>query len=253
MKQLITILMTLTFLFAVSCGGGTGDTGSRKERTKNEPDTGYTGVKNYIKNDIKVKEVEFKNGVRSGLTRTFYKGGVTEQEIMYRDGVKNGEAKWYYPDGKLFRVTPYLNDTISGSQIQYYKSGRIKAKLDYVDGKRMPGLEEYSMNGTRVTSYPSVRFRIVDEYRERGTYKIFIEMSDMAENANYYRGDFTNGLVDLSVCKPLLQTATTGYLDLKKKEGHSADSVVIIAAYLTGHGNRLYYRYAVPLPYKDLD
>ncbi|MCK7539322.1 MAG: hypothetical protein MZV63_54640 [Marinilabiliales bacterium] len=83
-----------------------------------------------------------------------------EQEIHVRDGKKNGEARWYYPDSKLFRVTPYVNDTIHGSQIQYYKSGRVKAKLDYVDGKRLPGLEEYTMSGEKVTGYPVIRYRM---------------------------------------------------------------------------------------------
>ncbi len=91
---------------------------------------------------------------------------------MYVNGQKNGEAKWYYTDGKLFRVTPYVNDTISGSQIQYYKSGRVKAKLDYVDGRRLPGLEEFDMNGQKITGYPSVQYRIEDQYKEKGCLQV---------------------------------------------------------------------------------
>jgi hypothetical protein len=245
--------MTLTLVIAASCGGGTGDGSGRRAASRHEPDTGYTGTKSYFKGDVKVREVTFENGIRSGLTRTFYAGGVTEQEIMYSEGKKNGEAKWFYPDGKLFRITPYLNDTISGSQIQYYKNGRIKAKLDYTDGKRHPGLEEYTMSGSRVTDYPAVTYRALDEYNERGIYKLFIEMTDKSEQVNYYRGDFTDGLVDLTICQPLLQTASTGYLDLKKTEAHNSDSVVVIAALLTNYGNRLYYRLAIALPYKDLN
>jgi hypothetical protein len=251
MKNLISIFMMLTFVLAVSCGGGKGDQGTRK--SKHEPDTGYTGMRYYIKDDIKIKEAEYKNGVRSGMTRTFYKGGRVEQEIPYADGKKNGEAKWFYPDGKLFRITPYVNDTISGSQIQYYKSGRIKARLEYVDGKRLPGLEEYTMDGKKVNNYPSISYRASDQYSERGIYKLFIEMSDKSENVRYYRGDFTDGLVDMNALVPLMQTATTGYLDLKKSEGHMADSVFVVAGYLTSFGNRLYYRMAIPLPYKDLN
>lgn len=243
--------MMLAFIIAVSCSGGKSE--QRERKSGHEQDTGYTGTRSYMKNDVKIKEVAFRNGVRSGLTRTFYKGGMIEQEILYVDGMKNGEAKWYYPDGKLFRTTPYVNDTISGSQIQYYKNGRIKARLDYVDGKRVPGLAEYMMDGTKVDNYPSIRYRADDQYQLKGVYKLFIEMSDLSENVKYYRGDFTDGLVDMNLLVPLLQTATTGYLDLKKTDGHIADSVVVVASYLTGFGNRLYYRLAVPLPYKDLN
>jgi len=84
-------------------------------------------------------------------------------------------------------------------------------------------------------------------------YKVFVEMADMAENVKYYRGDFVNGLVDMDSLLPMLQTATTGYLDLQKTQGHKADSVVVVASYLTPFGNRLYYRLPIPLPYKDLN
>lgn len=250
MKNLISGILMLAFVLAVSCSGGRSDQGGKP---KHERDTGYTGTRSYIKNDVKFKEVEFKNGVRQGMTRTFYKGGMLEQEIPYVDGRKNGAAKWYYPDGKLFRTTPYVNDTISGSQVQYYKNGNVKAKLDYVDGKRVPGVEEYMMDGKKVDNYPSLKYRVSDQYEARGVYKLFIEMSDLSENVKYYRGDLTDGLVDMNVLVPLMQTATTGYLDLKKTEGHQADSVSVVASYLTGFGNRLYYRLAIPLPYKDLN
>ena len=253
MNQLTTIAIALIMIITASCGGGTGDAGGGKKKSGHEADTGYTGTRNYTKNDVIVKEVEFRNGVREGLTRTFYQGGVVEQEIPYSGGKKNGEARWYYPDSKLFRITPYVNDTIHGSQIQYYKSGRVKAKLDYMNGKRLPGLEEYNMNGEKVTSYPEIVYNANDRYKERGMYKLFIEMTDLSENVKYYRGDLVDGLVDLDSVTPLLQTTTTGYLDLQKKEGHHADSVVVLASYLTGYGNRLYYRLAIPLPYKDLN
>jgi hypothetical protein len=251
MKNLAAIAGIIIMILTVSCGGGTGESGGRKKEG-HVPDTGFTGVRNYIKDNIKMKEVEFRNGVRQGMTRTFYKGGVIEQEIPYVDGKKNGEARWYYPDSKLFRVTPYVNDTIHGSQIQYYKSGRVKAKLDYVDGKRLPGIEEYNMNGEKVTSYPGIKYIVNDRYDERGLYKIFIEMSDKSENVKYFRGDLVDGLVDMDSLKPMLQTATTGYLDLQKTPGQNADSIAVIASYLTPFGNRLYYRLSIPLPYKDL-
>ncbi len=253
MNKLTSIGITLIILITASCGGGTGDAGGGRKKAGHVADTGYTGVRSYIRDDVKVREVEFKNGIREGLTRTFYKGGVIEQEIPYAGGKKNGEARWYYPDSKLFRVTPYVNDTIHGAQVQYYKSGRVKAKLDYMNGKRLPGLEEYNMNGEKVTGYPGIVFRTNDRYEERGMFKLFIEMTDLSENVKYYRGDLVDGLVDLDSVKPLLQTATTGYLDLLKTQGHHADSVVVIAAYLTGYGNRLYYRLAIPLKYKDLN
>jgi antitoxin component YwqK of YwqJK toxin-antitoxin module len=254
MKPVVTFFMTIMILVAFSCtGGSSGDGSERKSKARHAADTGFTGTRSYTKGGLIVKEVRYSNGIREGLTKTFYRGGATEQEIMYSDNARNGEAKWFYPDGKLFRVTPYENDTINGAQVQYYKNGNIKARINYINGIRVPQLEEFAMSGAKITDYPTVTYRVNDIYNSKGVYKVFIEMSDLTENVKYYRGDFVDGLVDLSVCNPLLQTATTGYLDLKKSEGTSADSVTVIAAYLTGYGNRIYYRLAIPLPYKDLN
>jgi antitoxin component YwqK of YwqJK toxin-antitoxin module len=253
MKQLTASAVVIILVLISACSGRTDREGTGRNKVSHVPDTGYTGVKNYIKDNIKLREVYYRNGVREGMTRTFYKGGALEQEIPYSADRKNGEAKWYYPDGKLFRLTPYLNDTIHGEQVQYYKSGRVKAILKYSDGKRLPGIEEYLMSGEKVSDYPELRYRVNDRYDERGLYKIFIEFSDMAENGKFYRGDYAGGLVDIDSLDLLLQTATTGYLDLQKTPGHRADSVVVVASYLTRFGNRLFYRLAIPLPYKDLN
>ena len=94
---------------------------------------------------------------------------------------------------KLFRTTPYENDTINGNQIQYYKNGKVKARIQYKEGKRYPEIDEYEMNGTKVVGYPHMVYRVNDLLNEKGVYKVFIEMSDMAEGAIYYRGDFVNG------------------------------------------------------------
>lgn len=254
MKKTAFLLFIIVTFVTFSCSQGNTGAGKQESKSKShQADTGYTGIEVYKSGDVKIKEVEFKNGIRSGITRTYYKGGMLEQEILYKDGVRNGDAKWFYPDGNLFRTTPYQNDTINGPQLQYYKSGRVKARITYVEGKRIPRLDEYEMDGTKVIGYPHLVFRVNDTYKEKGVYKVFIEMSNLAHDVKYYRGDFVNGLVDLTVCKPLLQTATTGYLDLKKTEGVSADSAIVIGAYLTPYGNRLYSRIAIPLPYKDLN
>jgi hypothetical protein len=39
------------------------------------PDTGYTGIKQYMSGKTLVKLVTFKNGVREGLMKSFYQTG----------------------------------------------------------------------------------------------------------------------------------------------------------------------------------
>ena len=216
MKQLFTLISIVAIFATFSCTQGKPGNASENKKRSHQADTGFTGIEVYKKDNVKRKEVEYKNGVKEGITRIYYKGGMVEMDIPYSGGVKNGIAKWYYTDGELFRTTPYENDTINGDQIQYYKNDKVKARISYKHGKRVPEIHEYEMNGAKIVDYPHLVYRVNDLYKEKGVYKIYIEMSNMAEDAVYYRGDFVNGLLDLKVCEKLLQTSTTGYLDLKR-------------------------------------
>jgi antitoxin component YwqK of YwqJK toxin-antitoxin module len=251
----IFCLLTVIGIFAVfSCSNGGGNTSATaNNKRSHQADTGFTGVENYKVNGVVKKTVSYKNGVKDGLTKTYFNAAAVDQEIPYVDGKKNGISKGYYIDGFLFRTTPYENDTINGEQIQYYKSGKVRARMKYDQGKRYPGLDEYEMDGTKISNYPKLVYHINDNYKEKGSIKILVEMSDMSEGTKYYRGKLTNGMVNLDACKPLLQSATTGYVDMRKTAGVSADSVHIIGAYLTKLGNRYFMQIAIPLPYKDLN
>jgi|WetSurMetagenome_2_1015567.scaffolds.fasta_scaffold69087_3 hypothetical protein len=253
MKQFLSFLSIVSVLAAFSCSQGGGSTkGTVSNRKSHQADTGYTGIEVYKKGGIKAKEVEYKNGIKDGMTKTYYPGLILEQEIPYVNGKKNGIAKWYYTDGYVFRTTPYENDTINGEQLQYYKSKKVKARIKYINGLRFPKVDEYNMDGTKITNYPKLVYRINDNYKDKGSIKIFVEMSDNSEEVKFYRGDFVKGLLDLNACIPLMQTSTTGYVDLKKTIGASLDSVHVIGSYLTPFGNRYYSRLSIPLPYKDL-
>jgi hypothetical protein len=255
MKQLLTTFAIIAVFAAFSCSrGNSGSGGTASNRKSHQPDTGYTGIEVYKNADktVILKEIQYKNGIKEGITKTYYPAGMIEQEIPYVGGKRDGDAIWYYPDGKIFRKTPYENDTINGDQVQYYKNDKVRARIKYIEGKRIPKVEEYLSDGTKKVDYPKIVYRINDSYKDKGSIKIFVEMSDNSEGTNFYRGDFVNGLVDLNACKPLLQTATTGYVDLKKTIGVSNDSVVVISGYLTPFGNRYFSRLAIPLPYKDL-
>lgn len=253
MRQLALLSAVVIIAIASGCGGNTGGDPAVGKKRHQEADTGFTGTRTMVRNNVKMKEITYKNGIREGMTRTYTKGGLLEQEIPYSGDKRNGDARWYYPEGQVFRLTPFVNDTIHGDQIQYYKNGNVRARITFIENNRKPGIEEYTMNGEKITNYPEITYRVVDDYAERGLYKIFVEMDDLSENVKYYRGDYVNGLVVMDSLKPTLQTATTGYLDLRKSEKPGADSAVVIASYLTPSGNRLYYRIAIPLPYKDLN
>jgi hypothetical protein len=51
MKQFTLLTAAIIMILASACGGGAGQEGSGRKKDVQVPDTGYTGVKNYIRDE----------------------------------------------------------------------------------------------------------------------------------------------------------------------------------------------------------
>jgi len=251
-----TLLFVLFLIIFEGCIGK----GSRKKDSKNEndtvtvPDTGYTGITQYMNEGRVLKEVTFKNGVRHGLTKTYYAGGQLYQTFWYENGLRQDSGRWYQQDGgQLFRSTPYKNDTIDGIQKQYYRTGKLRAKIGYVKGLRTPFLEEYTNTGKLDISYPEIVANVGDEYNTAGRFRVILEMSDKDKKAKFYRGEFTDGRFDTTKCQPIRTVDGTGTLILRKTGSVKPGYVGIIGSVITKYGNRYLTYKRIELPYNDLN
>ena len=256
MKTFSVSLFLISFLFLFfSCN--VKDPGNKDSQSGNDnvniPDTGYTGIKQYMSGKYLVSEVTFKNGVMAGLKKTFYQSGKLRQTSWYENGLREDSSKWFYQEGQLFRSTPYKRDTMDGIQIQYYRNGRIKAKLNYKKGLRTPYLEEYKKTGELVKDYPELIVATKDNYQANGNYRISLSLSDKSTKVKFYRGDFTEGVFDTTRCSSIKSINGTGTLNLKKSGNPKADNVGVIAVILTNYGNNNLVYKKVVLPYSDLN
>ncbi|TFG41158.1 MAG: hypothetical protein E4H43_04720 [Bacteroidia bacterium] len=256
MRNAISSIMILLILLIVAGCAGKGSSKKGTDELPDTlaiPDTGFTGIKKYSSNDLLIKEITFKNGVRQGEMKTYYQGGQLYHTIWYENGLREDSAKWYQLDGKLFRSTPYRHDTIDGIQIQYYRNGTKRARLYYSKGLRSsPFLEEYTQNGKLIASYPEIIYSISDNYRTNGKVRINLDLTDKTRKVNFYLGEFTNGVFDTAHLKIIPSFNGKTYLDLKKSGTPQADYVGIIGAILTDFGNRYLTYKKIDLPYKDL-
>jgi len=226
-----SVLAIIFSLLITACNGKRTTTKGDSQNltdTTTIPDTGYTGIKQYMSGRTLVKEVTFKNGIRED------------------------SAKWYYQEGQVFRSTPYKHDTIDGTQIQYYRNGRIKAKLGYIKGFRTPYLEEFNTAGKLVGGYPDMNVTVNDECKTKGVYRISLELTDKSTKVKYFKGDFTNGIFDTVHCKKINTIKGVGHLDLKKTGSPTSGSVGVIAQILTNFGNNHLIYKKIELPYNDL-
>jgi hypothetical protein len=250
-----SLLLILSMLLISGC---TGKGSAKKEaQTGNDtvsvPDTGFTGIKQFMSGKSVVMEVTFKNGVREGLMKTFYTDGRLRQTFWYKNGLREDSSRWYFPEGQLFRTTPYKKDTIDGVQMQYYRNGKLKARLGYIKGLRTPFLEEYTMEGKLITGYPELIVSTRDEYQSKGIYRISLKLSDRNTKVRFYRGDIKDGVIDTARYETIRIINGTGNLDLKKTGAPKAGYIGVIAEILTNFGNNLVVYKKIDLPYKDLN
>lgn len=256
MKRIAGLLIIIFSLILVS---GCSDKGSKKKElqqltdTISVPDTGFTGIKQFMSNKRLISEVTFQNGVRNGLMKSFYASGKLRQTFWYENGLREDSARWYYEEGQVFRSTPYINDTVDGIQVQYYRNGRIKARLGYKKGRRTPFLEEFNMDGKLAGGYPEIIVTVKDEYNTKGLYNITLQLSDKSERVKYYRGEFINNVFDTTQYKTIKTVQGTGNLSLRKSGSATSDYVGVIAEILTNYGNKNLVYKKIGLPYNDLN
>ena len=250
--QPLIFFVMIVFLAAGCKGGGPGKKARVENDTISVPDTGFTGIKQYMSGNRIVKEITFKNGVREGLTKTFYPGGQLYQTFWYENGLRQDSGRYFFVEGQLFRSTPYKNDTIDGIQIQYYRAGRVKARLGYDKGFRTTFFEEYTTNGKLFKDYPEIVATINDQYQTKGLYTINLELSDKSTKVKFNRGEFVNNRFDTTYVKPINTVNGKAKIDLKKTGGEGEKYVGVIGEILTPYGNRYLSYKKIDLPYNDL-
>jgi hypothetical protein len=250
-----SLIIFLSIFFIAGCRGkvGPGKTSTTENDTISVPDTGFTGISQYMNGTRIVKEITFKNGVKQGLMKTYYISGKVRQTFWYEKGLRQDSSRWYFEEGQLFRTTPYKNDTIDGIQKQYYRTGRLKAKIGYSKGLRTPYLEEFTPEGKVIGGYPQVVVDTRDEYKSKGLYKITVKLSDKSARVRYYRGDFSGGVFDTAHCEKIKTVNGVCNLDLRKTGSTAKNYTGIIAVILTNFGNNLLVFKKIDLPYNDLN
>lgn len=247
------LLIILSLSILTGCRGRSVNESPSTDTVLSVPDTGFTGIQKGMSGRYTVNEVTLKNGVREGLTKTFYQSGRLRSEKWYRNGLLQDSVIWYYEEGQVFRISPYKNDTIDGIQKQYYRTGQLKARIGYKKGFRTPLLEEFTREGKMITGYPEVIVNTRDEYKTKGIYTITVELSDKKRDVSFYRGDFMNGVYDTTKFTRLKTVNKIGQLTLKKTPSADNDHAGIISEILTNFGNRMLVYKRIELPYKDLN
>ncbi|MDX1799092.1 MAG: hypothetical protein R3255_10620 [Candidatus Lokiarchaeia archaeon] len=81
----------------------------------------------------------YKNGLKNGQWKQYYKNGKVEAEGVYKDGNFDGFVKWYYENGVLQTQGFYRHAVKNGYWKSFESDGTLKSKVYYLNGKELKG------------------------------------------------------------------------------------------------------------------
>ena len=193
--------------------------------------------------DNNTEEIECKDGIFNGFTRTYNSQGVLVSEGSYLNGKLNGIQTLYYDDGKVNSTTNYVNGNKEGAEASYNEDGStggytinnepgLSRQVYYQDPEYFLVLnhDEFSLEnqnylcthqGERGESYTCLNNVINGEYIE------YLGDGTISKKINYKNGVLDGIFEDYSSGKPDAHLEfKDGKLD-GKAEGYDTDSGVL--------------------------
>ncbi len=217
---------------------------------KNQADmNAKDGVITSYKDGYLYTKLSMKNGKKNGVAKKFYKNGKVNTEINYENNVKVGSSKWFYTNGKLYRETPYKNGKIHGIQIKYHKNGLLKARIPYDNGNRKIGLIEKSLYGNDVKSYPSIKYKLIDERSTNKKITIILNLSNNSKNVMFYEGRLKDSIFNPDKFNKIITKNGKGTLYFIEESNFNGKKTInIIGIYKTKLGNKKILQRVLKLP-----
>lgn len=94
------------------------------------------GIWIYVVGDNR-DEIEYIDGLRNGLFKSYYKDITISYEGKYVDDLPNGEHKWYWVNGKIKKQGKYVMGRKNGDWKKYDLEGNPIITISYKNGKEV--------------------------------------------------------------------------------------------------------------------
>lgn len=108
------------------------------------------GPERIIANNMLREEIQFVNGKRNGIYKTYSSEG-SWQEVPYKNDKKEGEAKIFSPEKVLIESTVFANDKRNGMYKKFSLTGRLISAENYKDDQK-DGIARYFDNKGKLSS-----------------------------------------------------------------------------------------------------
>jgi len=182
-----------------------------------------------------VNEVDDLNRVH-GIRVTYYADGKTVySKTTCVHGIKNGPFIRYYRNGQVFEHSNNLDGKKHGPVRKYYMNGQLAAEFEVNHGIVLPGLKEYTRDGSRVESYPEIRFKEENHLDTHQRIDLIMYCAHQGRGVKYYLLESSEKPDDRIY---LISENGSASLQYYVKQGESIDlDIGIIAEIPTELGN----------------
>ncbi len=98
-------------------------------------------------NNRKVSEEEYSEGIKHGISQTFYDSGEVLDETEWRNGKQEGSYRAFFKNGKPYMQCKYSNGKRNGLCLSYFSNGRVEMEAGYKDNLRHGAWKYSDENG----------------------------------------------------------------------------------------------------------
>lgn len=108
---------------------------------------------------------------KDGVKTVYFPGSlIVEQTIEYKDGVRNGMFREFYRNGQIKLQQFYVGDTLTDSSLSYYANGKLKSLQYLKHGKREGSWRKYNEEGN-VVEEMQYKDNLLDGFATKYTYR----------------------------------------------------------------------------------
>jgi len=173
-----------------------------------------------------------------GEAKKYYENGQLKSLITYDHGVIQ-HAKQYHQNGNLEMEFPYQNAKKHGLRKKYWENGKLQSQMTYVNGEPKADLIEYDKSGEKVTTYPELVIKKIDNIDKSGEYILQAYFSSNPQKGTYYLGELKNGVLETYTTR-MARNGKIGEKVFRPAPGTSfSKKINVIGKFKTGYGNIL--------------
>lgn len=101
----------------------------------------------FYSDNRKVSEETFNEGVKHGISRTYYPTGEVLEESEWQNGQQTGSYRVFFKDGTPYMQCKYSNGKRNGLCLSYHPNGRVELEAYYSGNLRDKEWKYYNKEG----------------------------------------------------------------------------------------------------------